>query len=423
MGPSEYEGAVRLGIATLIGLGAGVEREWSGHTTGPDARFAGVRTFTLLGLLGGVSGLLLAQGHELMTLGFVLGGVGLVVCSYVMATRRATSGIDGTTEAAALTVLALATLAGTGWVMLAAGAGSLMVLALSEKQRLHGLVRNIGDKELHAALQFSVLALVVLPLLPTGPVLGELAIKPRTLWIVVLLFSALNFAGYLARHAVGPERGYGIAGALGGVVSSTAVTLNFSRQSQRDDEPGIPLARGVIAACTVLVPRVLIVSAVLNPAVALALAPRLLPAFGVGLALVLFAWRRQTSAMGSIESQPVEDVANPLRLTSALKMAIAFQIALSAIAFVRREFGDAGLYGTAAALGLTDVDALTVSMSSPSSSLQPALAARVLTFGILSNTLMKLTLTLVLGRKAFRRAAVTGLLGLAAATAAGMVFA
>jgi len=423
MVPSEYEGAVRLGIATLIGLGAGVEREWSGHTSGPDARFAGVRTFTLLGLLGGVSGLLLAQGHELMTLGLVLGGVALVVSSYVMATRRPTSGIDGTTEAAALTVLALATLAGTGWVMLAAGAGSLMVLALSEKQRLHGLVRNIGDKELHAALQFSVLALVVLPLLPTGPVLGELAIKPRTLWIVVLLFSALNFAGYLARHAVGPERGYGIAGALGGVVSSTAVTLNFSRQSQRDDEPGIPLARGVIAACTVLVPRVLIVSAVLNPAVALALAPRLLPAFGVGLALVLFAWRRQTSAMGSIESQPVEDVANPLRLTSALKMAIAFQVALSAIAFVRREFGDAGLYGTAAALGLTDVDALTVSMSSPSSSLQPALAARVLTFGILSNTLMKLTLTLVLGRKAFRRAAVTGLLGLAAATAAGMVFA
>jgi len=119
----------------------------------------------------------------------------------------------------------------------------------------------------------------------------------------------------------------------------------------------------------------------------------------------------------------VEDVANPLRLTSALKMAIAFQVALSAIAFVRREFGDVGLYGTAAALGLTDVDALTVSMSSPSSSLQPALAARVLTFGILSNTLMKLTLTLVLGRKAFRRAAVTGLLGLAAATAAGMVFA
>ena len=107
--PSEFEGGVRLGIATLIGLGAGVEREWSGHTTGPDARFAGVRTFTLLGLLGGVSGLLVAQGHELMTLGFVLGGVALVVCSYVMATRRPASGIDGTTEAAALTVLALAT--------------------------------------------------------------------------------------------------------------------------------------------------------------------------------------------------------------------------------------------------------------------------------------------------------------------------
>ena len=147
-----------------------------------------------------------------MTLGFVLGGVALVVCSYVMAMRRPASGIDGTTEAAALTVLALATLAGTGWVMLAAGAGSLMVLALSEKQRLHGLVRHIGDAELHAALQFSVLALVILPLLPAGPLLGDLGIRPRALWIVVLLFSALNFAGYLARRAVGPQRGYGIAG-------------------------------------------------------------------------------------------------------------------------------------------------------------------------------------------------------------------
>jgi uncharacterized membrane protein (DUF4010 family) len=423
MVPSEYEGGIRLGIATLIGLGAGVEREWSGHTTGPDARFAGVRTFTLLGVLGGVSGLLVAQGHELMTLGFVLGGVALVVCAYVMAMRRPASGIDGTTEAAALTVLALATLAGTGWVMLAAGAGSLMVLALSEKQRLHGLVRNIGDKELHAALQFSVLALVVLPLLPAGPLLGDLGIRPRALWIVVLLFSALNFAGYLARHAVGPQRGYGIAGALGGVVSSTAVTLNFARQSRAEEGLGIPLARGVIAACTVLVPRVLIVSAVLSPAVAMALAPRLLPAFLIGLAFVLFAWRHDTGDDTSAGLQTVEEVANPLRLTSALKMAIAFQIALSAIAFVRAKFGSPGLYGTAAALGLTDVDALTVSMSSASSSLPPALAARVLTFGILSNTLMKLTITAVLGRKAFRLAAVTGLLGLAAATAAGMVFA
>ena len=421
--PTEYEGAVRLGIATLIGLGAGVEREWSGHTTGPDARFAGVRTFSLLGLLGGVCGILVARGHELMTLGFVLGGVALVVSSYVMATRRPTSGMDGTTEAAALTVLALSTLAGVGWVMVAAGAGSLMVLALSEKQRLHGLVRHIGDAELHAALQFSVLALVVLPLLPAGPLMGELAIRPRALWIVVLLFSALNFAGYLARHAVGPERGYGIAGALGGVVSSTAVTLNFARQSRSQEALGTSLARGVIAACTVLVPRVLIVSAVLSPAVATALAARLFPAFVIGLAFVLFAWRNRADDDGAGAPQAIEDVANPLRLTSALKMAIAFQVALSAIAFARAEFGSVGLYGTAAALGLTDVDALTVSMSSPSSSLQPALAARVLTFGILSNTLMKLTLTVVVGRKTFRRAAVTGLLGLAAATAAGMAFA
>jgi uncharacterized membrane protein (DUF4010 family) len=294
-----------------------------------------------------------------------------------------------------------------------------MVLALSEKNRLHGLVRHIGDIELHAALQFTVLALVVLPLLPPGPLFGALAIRPRALWMVVLLLSALNFAGFLARRAVGPKRGYGITGALGGIVSSTAVTLNFSRQSRVGDVGGIPLASGVIAACTVLVPRVLVISAMLNPAVALALAPRLIPPFATGLMIVLFAWRRDDSSAGPAAAP---EGSSPLRLSSALKMAAAFQAAITIIAFVQSKFGSAGLYSTAAVLGLTDMDALTVSMSNPSSLISPRIAARVLAFGILVNTILKLMLAIVLGRSAFRRAAAAGLIGLAAASVAGLVF-
>jgi uncharacterized membrane protein (DUF4010 family) len=416
---SEYDGALRLAIAGLIGLGVGVEREWSGHTTGPDARFAGVRTFLLLGILGGAAGLFEARGDQLLAFGLVLGGVALSVGAYVVATRRPAAGTDGTTEAAALTVIGLAAIAGAGWIVLAAGAGSVMVLALSEKNRLHELVRHIGDIELHAALQFTVLALVVLPLLPPGPLFGALAIRPRALWLVVLLFSALNFAGFLARRAVGLKRGYGITGALGGIVSSTAVTLNFSRQSRVGDVGGIALASGVIAACTVLVPRVLVVSALLNPAVALALAPRLIPPFAAGLMIVLFAWRRDDSSAGPATTA---EGSSPLRLSSALKMAVAFQAAISIIAFVQSKFGSTGLYGTAAALGLTDVDALTVSMSNPSSLVPPRIAARVLAFGILANTVLKLMLAIVLGRSAFRRAAAAGLIGLAAASIAGLVF-
>jgi len=418
MTPLDYETAVRLSIAGLIGLGVGVERERSGRTAGPDGRFAGIRTFLLLGFLGGAAGLLAAEGHDALSAGLVLGGAALSVCAYVVATRRTTASTDGTTEAAAIAVIALAAIAGTGLIGLAAGAGSVMVLALREKTRLHAFVQRIGEVELSATLQFIVLALVVLPLLPSGPVFGALAVRPRALWMMVLLFSALNFAGYLARRFVGVERGYGVTGALGGIVSSTAVTLNFARLSAGQTEIGVSLAHGVIAACTVLIPRVLVISAVLNPDVALALLPRLLPAFGVGLCIVLFAWRRKRPGDVVTES---EDQRSPLRLSSALKMAIAFQVAMSLITIVRSRFGEVGLYGSAAALGVTDVDALTVSFSTPASQLPVDLAAKALAFGILVSTLMKLGLALIVGRFEFRRVAAIGLGGLAVASGAGVL--
>lgn len=414
----ELGAAMRLAVAGLIGLIVGFEREWSGHSSGADERFAGIRTFLLLGLLGGSSGLLAAQGVGVLGATFALGGAGLTVAAYVIATRRANARVDGTTEAAALVVLALAAIAGMGWMTLSAGAASVMVLMLSEKKRLHELVHRIGEMELQAALQFAVLAVVVLPLLPEGPVLGQLAIKPRALWSVVLLFSGLNFAGYIARRAMGSRTGYAITGALGGLISSTAVTLDFARLSRSDEEQSVFLARGVIAACTVLVIRVLVVSAFLDPAVTLGLAPLVAPPFIVGLMISLFAWR---NGAGHAPAETV-DQKNPLRLLNALEMAVAFQVSMTAIAFVRTRLGTTGVYGTAAVLGLTDMDALTVSMSNRASLIPAAIAARGLAIGILANTILKATVAVVVGRPAFWRAAALGLLGLAAASVAGLVF-
>ena len=182
--------------------------------------------------------------------------------------------------------MALGTLAGLDLLALAAGTGAILVLVLSEKQALHGAVRHVHQDELRAALRFAVLALVVLPLLPEGPLFGPLEVRPRALWIVVLLFSALNFGGFIARRAFGDRRGYPMVGLLGGAVSSTAVTLDFSRHARREPAVARPLALGVIGACTVLLPRVAIVSAALNPSVSLALLPLLGPTLVVG-ALVL----------------------------------------------------------------------------------------------------------------------------------------
>jgi uncharacterized membrane protein (DUF4010 family) len=409
--------AARLAIASLIGIASGLEREWSGHTTGPDARFAGIRTFFLLGLLGGIAGTLSASQHAGVAAALALGAVALCVAAYTTSVRRAGAHSDGTTETAALTVVGLGVVAGTGAIAIAAGAGALVVLMLREKERLHLLVRQLAEPELRAGLQFAVLAVVVLPLLPVGPYLGALAVKPRTLWMIVLIFSALNFAGFIARRVVGANRGLGIAGALGGVLSSTAVTLTFSRQSRDDETLGAPLARGVIAACTVLVPRVLVVSAVINIDVALALLPMVLLPFVVGMAFVLVGWHTdaehdRTMANGDL---------NPLRLGVAIQMAVAFQVAILAIAFVQTRWGTPGVYATAAALGFTDVDALTVSMSRRETALVATSAAHAIAIGILSNTLLKLTVISVVGRSTFRRRAGVGLTALAAASALGLL--
>jgi uncharacterized membrane protein (DUF4010 family) len=410
--------ATRLAIASLVGLAAGLEREWSGHASGPDARFAGLRTFCLLGLLGGIAGILAATSHTLIAAILVAGGVALSVGAYVVVVRRSSSSPDGTTEAAALTIIALGVFAGVGWTTIAAGAGAIVVLLLSEKTRLHWLVQHLGEPELRAGVQFAVLAVVVLPLLPAGPFFGELAVEPRTLWTIVLLFSGLNFAGFIARRALGAQRGLGVAGALGGVVSSTAVTLTFSRLSRTEERLGTALARGVLAACTVLLPRVLIVSAFLNPAVSLALVPMLALPLVVGLALSIIGWRSDTDA-------PIgeETPSNPLHLGAAIQMAVAFQIAMIVVTFARRRWGSAGVYTSATVLGLTDVDALTVSMGRPESNLAVPIAARAIAVGILSNTLLKLIVAAAVGRAGYRTRAATGLAALAASTALGLLIA
>jgi uncharacterized membrane protein (DUF4010 family) len=410
--------ALRLAIAGLIGLATGLERERSGHASGPDARFAGLRTFLLLGLLGGVAGLLVEAGHT--PLAAVIAGAASALCvaGYAMAARRASATTDGTTEAAALVVVALGVVAGVGWIGIAAGVGALMVLALTEKTLLHRLAGRVGESELRAGAQFAVLAVVVLPLLPAGPFLGAIALQPRALWAIVLLFSALNFAGFIARRLVGARRGYPITGALGGVISSTAVTLEFSRRSRADTEMGAPLAGGVLAACTMLLPRVLVVSAVLNPAVAAALAPMLAPPFLIGLTLAAIG-RRSHDESGRGEAS-LES--NPLQLGAALRMALAFQAAMAVIAYVRRFWGTAGVLTTAAALGLTDVDALTVSMSRHEAGLDATLAARAIVVGILANTLLKLGISVLVGRATYRRRAVTGLVALAAGATASLLW-
>ena len=403
----------RLAVAALAGLAVGLEREWSGHATGPTPRFAGLRTFFLLGTLGGVAGWLASSesvGALAIGVALLIAAAALVVSAYFLTARPGGQAVEATTEVAALSVLALGALAGFGYLVVASGSAAVIVLALSEKKRLRAAVSRIGEAELRAALQFAVLALVILPLLPNetyGPLGG---IQPRALWAVVLVFTGLNFVGYLARKAVGPARGYGITGLLGGLVSSTAVTFQFARMSKDDRAFGTGLAIGVIGACTVLLPRVALVSGVLNHRVALALIPFLLPAFIVGAAITAIAVWRQSDKEKSKNEETLE---SPLKLWSAIRMALAFQLSLMAISLVRDTLGARGVIASAALLGLTDMDALTLSMNRLGTTEELiVLAARAIAVGVLANSVLKIVLLLTLGTGTFRRLATMGIAAL-----------
>jgi uncharacterized membrane protein (DUF4010 family) len=407
-------------IAALVGLAVGIEREWSGHASGPGARFAGARTFLVLGVIGGLAGELSEAGLVAPAAAILLGAAALAVASYVTVARRGgDEAVDGTTEAAAIVVLALGTLAGLGQARLAAATGAVVVLVLREKSTIHGFVRRLGEGELRGALQFAVMALVLLPILPAGPYGPLGGIRPRGLWGMVLIVSGLSYAGYIARRAIGPSRGTAVSGILGGVVSSTAVTLQSSRESRRDGAQHQALAVAVIGACAVLLPRIAIVTLVLRPSLALPVGGYLLPAFVVA---ALVVWRRWQTDGEAGEARPQMELESPLRVGSALLLAIGFQAVLMLLVLVREQFGDQGVLPTAGFLGLTDMDALTYSMIRlAEQGVSTAMVVSAISVGVLSNTLFKLSTVLVLGVGRFRRIAATGLLLQAVAVGGALV--
>ncbi len=412
------DAAKRLAIAALVGLAVGTERERTGHQLGSLKRFAGVRTFLLIGLLGGVGGILGVSGLLIEGTTLVAAGAAFAVAAYILAVRRPGTPLDGTTEEAALVVLALGVLAGVGQLALAAGTVSVVVLALVEKERLHALVDRIGDQELRAALQFAVLALVVLPLVPKGPYPQLGGIKPRDLWMVVLFFSGLNFIGYLVARMFGAQRGYPVTGLLGGILSSTVVTMQFSQISRRDQRHGAPLGFGVAAACTILPLRVTVESVVLNAPVARALIPFLLPSVVMGFALVAYAMKQPETS----EVPPALPPKNPLRLWSAVQLALLFQLAMWLLQITERIWGHGGVMVSAVVLGVVDADALTVSMTKmPGGAAVVPLAALAITVGLVASTVFKLGLALVLGKGSFRKWATVGLVGFVVALGVGIV--
>jgi uncharacterized membrane protein (DUF4010 family) len=411
----DFDSVAGIVVAILCGAAVGVERQRSGHATGPEARLGGIRTFTLLGTLAGIAGYLIEAQQPVPAALLLAGALALTVAGYVRASRI---DIDATTEVAALVVIGAGVLSGLGRLGLSAALTTITVLLLTEKPRLHGLVARLDEATMLAAARFAVMSIVILPLLPEGPFGIAPGVRPRDLWMLVLLFSGMSFVGYIAEKLSGAS-GYPLTGLLGGLVSSTTVTLTFARLSHAHAQQQPQLAAGAVAASTILFLRVAVAVAIIDASLLPTLARYLAAPFAVGLVALALAWRTRRGA----GAEP-PTTRNPLQLRSAIEMAALFQVVLYAVHYVRQWIGDAGLLAGGFVLGLTDVDALTLSMTrSVSTGTSIDAACRAIAIGIVANSIMKAVIALGVGRRDFGWRAGAALIAMAAAGGAVLVLA
>ncbi|MCW5893012.1 MAG: MgtC/SapB family protein [bacterium] len=412
--PDDVTLAWRLGAALALGLLLGLERE---RAREPDGTFGGVRTFALVTLLGALCAVVQTQLGlpAIATVAFV-GLAALLVTSYVATSDRGHLGL--TSEITALLAFLLGTLCGSGWIGVAAMAAVASVLLLTLKGWLHRLARHVEPADVEATLKFAIITVVVLPLLPDRP-LGPPpfdVLNPQRLWWMVVLIAGVDFVGYVLVKVLGSEHGLGLTGLLGGLVSSTASTLGLARRSRDVPQLARDLALAVLLAWSVMLVRVWILVCVAHPPLAAALVVPL-GAMGVASAAICAAlwWRTRPQERGNVAVG-----ANPFELTTALRFGAVYALVLIAVRVAEQRLGDGGLYLAGALAGLTDTDAVALSMASLTATTPAALpaAARTVLIAVLANTATKTALCIALGAPGLRRAIVPAALVLALAGAA-----
>ena len=380
---------VALGIGLLVGL----ERGWEQRGAEEGERVAGIRTFALVGLFGGVAGLLgQSLGAAAVAAGF-LAITALVVAAYAVTSRRQSSyGI--TTAVAALGTFALGATAAAGYPQGAAAAAVFMALVLGLKPEMHDWLQRLRRDELVSALQLLLLSVVVLPLLPDRGLGPWAAFNPYRLWWLVVLVAGLSFCGHFAIRLLGERRGILVTGAVGGLASSTALTVQFARRSRLQGRLQPLLAVGIVLASATVPARMAVEVAVVNPDLLPAALPPLLAMAGATAAtgLVLW-WHTRAGETG----EPLE-ASRPFRLSVVLQFALLLAVISVAGEAARLYLGDAGVYALAGIAGLADADAVTVSLANAArGALDDTVAVRALVLVAIAAAASKALLGLMLG--------------------------
>lgn len=391
LGPADL-GA--LGTALALGLLVGVQRGWVQRKAAAGTRFAGVRTFGLFGLAGGIAGVVQQIAPPLAFVVLAAAGA-LVVLGYWRTSAPGGESVSGTSGLAEVLTMACGYLAGLGALAVATVATGAIVAVLALRPVLHRLVRSFDEREMLAIGRFALIALVVLPLLPNDP-LGPLgAWRPRQLWLVVVLVSGFSFAGYLAAKWMGPARGLLAMAASGSLVSSTAVTAAMAGRHRAAEDNADLLNSAIALASAVMFVRVMALTGGLAGFALPTLAMSAVP--GMVVSLIAAAWLRRRAGALTSASAPVT-VRNPFDLKPALLMMAMVMAFTLAARWVLVRYGDRGLAVVLAITGTIDVDSAIITMGSlPGGTLSPRVAGLVLIPPVVLNSLFKAGVAVTVG--------------------------
>lgn len=375
-----------LATALAIGLLIGIERGWKGRHEEEGDRTGGIRTFSLIGLLGGVGGLLAQEVSEWILAMAFLSVSALAIVAHILDVRQ-DKDVGATTAFAMMLTFVLSAWAVFGNEISALSATVIVAALLSYKPVLHNWLKNVKKKEIFAGIKLLIISVVLLPLLPDEGFGPWQALNPYWIWWMVVIISGLSFAGYVAIKLAGRRLGVLLTAITGGLASSTAVTLSLAQFARKSHSKIIFIA-GVLFASSIMFIRVLVEVSVVNASLLGPLWVPLLAMFG-GM-LLLGGWLVFQEQRGTATSETSIELKNPFQLGMALKFGALLGLMLVLSEGVQEWYGDGGIYALSVASGLMDVDAITLSLSRMA---KDELAAEVATMGIVlasaTNTLVK----------------------------------
>lgn len=372
-----------LGIGLLIGI----ERGWSGREEDEGDRVAGIRTFSLVGLLGGVWGELSRFAGDWMLAVIFLSLTALVITSYIIDTRE-DKDLGITTEIALLLTFSLGAWAALGYQLHALAVTVIVITLLSLKPVLHRWLKAIEVKEIYAGIKLLVISVILLPLLPNEGFGPWQSLNPYWIWWMVVLISGLSFIGYILIKYLGRRHGTLLTAVTGGLASSTAVTLSLAQLAQQQKQiPSYLFMAGVLVASSIMFVRVAIEVLIVNPGLLYPLWIPLTVMLGSTGIAAIWLWKKSGNPTGE---QPDITLKNPLQFFTALQFGLLLAVILVLATAMEHWYGDEGIYLLALLSGLMDVDAITLSLSRMAlREISSDVAVSGIVMSVISNTLVK----------------------------------